>query len=876
MSLRNPSRGALWTIFLLLEFIPILAGKQEDDVILGGIFSEHFTRENNGGKDRNNDPCGELNKRATTDRLAMEFAVSEINDSGDILPGIRLGTNMKDTCNDLDYAVNNTLDYQFIKTKFINKSYQCSAQETDSKCCIHRNESTPLVGIIAGAYSHIVKAIVNLVGLFKVPVIGYSSTSPSLNKMDYFLRTIPPDTVTTQVMVDLIRKLRWNIVLVVYVDNEFGHYAADGFRTAIRRMGDFKICIAFDDKFSKDSQSDIARVLEGYPRTCFERYLQRRTDVNTTCSNVHRNMKYECELMYGRLALLEPNCSIECSKYIPHVLDAVYAIAMSLHNMLGCEAGKSCREKLKTLSHSSLLDSLKNLSFFSDFTNHTISFDGNGNPLSTHYTVEQIEVGNCNHKNKTIGRWTCLRNVTCNGELSPNIIDIVNPASFGSSCGPKCNNGWYKSAQDEYPDCCWTCKKCTGNKYMKASDQFSCSECPVDRWPNENRTSCAEMEHDYLDILSASGVLILAWNCLGLALVLLIGGIFLKYSTSHIVKASSRQLSLLLLLGISLDFTLLIALLREPDATQCTAIFVLSHGASCLITGTLFLKTNRIHRIFRKSAMTGRPRWLGNACQLTIITILVTIEMMLAATILVFKPDNGDVRTTYVMEGDMKKAFLLCNFFGKTFQNDIFHVLIWSYECGMIFICTYQAYLVRKVPENYNEARYITFTMVTMSMNIVVYVITTSSMEGKNLVLVYCIFQSLKSSVALACIFLPKIYIILFQPEKNVPHNPVKSKLGTFVEENSMVKLEPNEIPSSGSSTRAGDSSEGSSGGTGTSSASARGRSYRKVGAKIVEETVDKVEISSDLNESRASEQDFPRSADVVIVNGLADSMTSC
>ena len=60
-----------------------------------------------------------------------------------------------------------------------------------------------------------------------------------------------------------------------------------------------------------------------------------------------------------------------------------------------------------------------------------------------------------------------------------------------------------------------------------------------------------------------------------------------------------------------------------------------------------------------------RPRCLGNACQLIIITILVTIEMMLAATILVFKPDNGHVRKTYLMEGEIKKAFLLCNFFGK-------------------------------------------------------------------------------------------------------------------------------------------------------------------------------------------------------------------
>lgn len=194
----------------------------------------------------------------------------------------------------------------------------------------------------------------------------------------------------------------------------------------------------------------------------------------------------------------------------------------------------------------------------------------------------------------------------------------------------------------------------------------------------------------------------------------------------------------------------------------------------------------------------------------------------------------------------------------------------------MIFICTYQAYLVRKVPENYNEARYITFTMVTMSMNIVVFVITTSGMEGKNLVLVYCIFQSLKSSVTLGCIFLPKVYIILFQPEKNVPHNPVKSQLGTFVEDNSIIRLQPNEIPSSGSSTQAGDSSEGSSGGTETSCVSTKGRSYRKVGARIVGETVDRIEISKEFKELRASEQDFRRSTDVVLVNGTARSnMTS-
>ncbi len=63
-------------------------------------------------------------------------------------------------------------------------------------------------------------------------------------------------------MVDLIEKLRWNIVLVLYVDNEYGNYAADCFRKAISRNK--PICIAYDDKFSKSSDHrEIKRIVTG-------------------------------------------------------------------------------------------------------------------------------------------------------------------------------------------------------------------------------------------------------------------------------------------------------------------------------------------------------------------------------------------------------------------------------------------------------------------------------------------------------------------------------------------------------------------------------------------------------------------------------------
>ena len=246
------------------------------------------------------------------------------------------------------------------------------------------------------------------------------------------------------------------------------------------------------------------------------------------------------------------------------------------------------------------------MSVINSLTNDAISFDENGNPKLARFTVVKLEIGEGRNSQTIIGNWSCEKNEPCDKRLSPNITELVNASSFESNCGPACAPGSYKSVKEEYPDCCWTCEKCAGNTFANTSGQRSCEECPSDRWPDLNHTFCREIEHDYLGIRSASGLLILVWNCFGMLVIALVGGIFLKYGTSHIVKASSRQLSLLLLLGISIDFALIMSLLWEPNIVKCTVIFTLSRAADCLVTSTLFMKTNRIHRIFRKSAMSGK------------------------------------------------------------------------------------------------------------------------------------------------------------------------------------------------------------------------------------------------------------------------------
>ena len=122
--------------------------------------------------------------------------------------------------------------------------------------------------------------------------------------------------------------------------------------------------------------------------------------------------------------------------------------------------------------------------------------------------------------------------------------------------------------------------------------------------------------------------------------------------------------------------------------------------------------------------------------------------------------------------------------------SNICTAIWWVYNAGLALTCTYQAFRTRKLPENYNEAKFITFTMVITCIVVTIFIPTYIGTGGIYRTTITCFVFIIGGFSTLCCMFVPKLYIILWRPEKNVPMQPRSStiRLGTISPSASFVR----------------------------------------------------------------------------------------
>ncbi|GFT22423.1 metabotropic glutamate receptor 1 [Trichonephila clavipes] len=435
------------------------------------------------------------------------------------------------------------------------------------------------------------------------------------------------------------------------------------------------------------------------------------------------------------------------------VKKAIYTMAYGLHDMqqAKCNTSGLCADMLP-LNGSLFLQYLLNVSFV--WENETVKFDENGDPPGRYDIMNfQFIPENNSYDYKHVGSWD-------SGKL-----DIFQPFRWNpqhvtnglpeSVCSKPCERGKVKSIQSESVKCCWVCVACKENQYLE--DEFTCKDCDLGWWPNDNLTDCDRIPVDYIQWSDSTAIVSVTIAVLGMIATFFTMVVFIMHNNTPVVKASTRELSYVILVGMYFCHSCTFPLLAKPTHTSCFLTRIMPGLSFAMMYASLVTKTNRIARILagsKKKIITKKPRFMSGTAQVVITWLLISIESSIIGAMLVLEP--ADSMFAYP---SLDKVELICN----TTPLGIIAPL--GFDFFLIAMCTVYAVKTRNVPENFNEAKFIGFTMYT---TLVIWVAFVPIYFGSNSkVITLCLCISFSAIVALVLLFFPKLYIILLRPEKN-------------------------------------------------------------------------------------------------------------
>uniref|UniRef100_A0A803JBU1 G-protein coupled receptors family 3 profile domain-containing protein n=1 Tax=Xenopus tropicalis TaxID=8364 RepID=A0A803JBU1_XENTR len=329
-----------------------------------------------------------------------------------------------------------------------------------------------------------------------------------------------------------------------------------------------------------------------------------------------------------------------------------------------------------------------------------------------------------------------------------------------SQCSDNCLPGFRKAPDHGTHSCCYHCVPCSEGEMSNLTDSENCIRCPDLEWPNKNRTICIAKTEDFLSYNNdAIAVVLSSISVFFFFLSLLIFVVFLTFRDSPIVRANNRSLSFLLLVSIKLSFLSVFLFLGRPVDITCMLRIITFGITFSIAVSSLLAKTIMVCVAFKATKPGSSWRkWLGVKLSNSVVLFCSSIQIIICMTWLAISPpfQELDIHTS------PGTIIIQCN---EGSAIGFYSVI--GYMGLLAAVSFVLAFLARSLPDSFNEAKYITFSMLLFCSVWITMIPAYLSTKGKNTVCVE-IFAILTSSAGLlACIFLPKCYIILFRPEIN-------------------------------------------------------------------------------------------------------------
>ncbi|XP_058242944.1 extracellular calcium-sensing receptor-like [Hemibagrus wyckioides] len=684
--------------------------------MIGGIFPIYSKQENIVYSFDNKPPMAECNGfglQAFRWMRSMLFAIDEINQDNHLLPNISLGYIILDSCSSPTNVLRAAL------------TLMSTSEQKGSQC-----HPPPILALIAESGSTQSLVVAGAVGPFKIPLVSYFSTCECLSdktKYPTFFRTIPSDYYQAKALAFLVRQYGWTWIGVIQSDNDYGLNGISAFTKEVEAHG---ICIAF-----------IGTVLRTYPQS---KILEAAELIKQSTVKVILAFAPERDIDPLMKEVVKQNISgiqwIGTESWVTAASLSTPEMFKYFGGTIGFVVRKMAIPKLGQVlkdispyndSDSSFVskywetlvtEQLKKIHFVDAF-GELVFFDKNGDPPASYEVIN----------------WQ--------------MRDGQTPKSV---CSEICPQGTRKAQIKGLPVCCFDCIPCADGSI---SDTTDCINCPEEYWSNERKDSCILKIIEFLSYTETMGIILMALSLVGTCLTLSTMVVFIHFRDTPIVKANNSELSLLLLLSLIFCFLCPLTFIGEPTVWSCMLRHTAFGIAFALCISCMLGKTIVVVTAFRATlpgsnvaGKFGPPQQRAIVCSCTAVQIVICIIWLNVAPPI---PDK-------VFEQRSKKIILECNT-----GSDIAFYAVLGYIGLLAIVCLVLAFLARKLPDNFNEAKFITFSLLIFCAVWITFIPAYVSSPGKYTVAVE-IFAILSSAFGLLiCIFVPKCYIILIKPERN-------------------------------------------------------------------------------------------------------------